>query len=307
LGLRQVPHGHTIVIDDDGQGDIQVTADGRGFTFTGVTSITVFGGNNRNFVFYTLRGDLQQSENLQVHLRQGGGLFTGLLRGNIGGTTTNGNLTIGLDHGAGNSQALFMDEGDIEAGSSLDYMEDFGGNASGTAKTVTSQVSVEGDVFGTANFNFHTGSNTGFANRETLNFFQSGNNPLGGAGLPGFISGSETVLVSGTTQAPGFIHDSFNFDGTITGRLVVAEVAGSNSASSSLRPSNSLIESFNLTSFSTGGLVPIENNQPHSNGTEELDVLPPGPTFSVVGTIDRAFGSSASTNDPSQVFISNTP
>jgi hypothetical protein len=113
-------------------------------------------------------------------------------------------------------------------------------------------------------------------------------------------------VASGTTQAPGSINDTLDFDGTLTGLLIVTEVASSNSATDNLRPSNSLTEGFLLSVGSTGRLIPIENNQQHSKGTEFLGVSPSPAALSVVGLIDRAFGSSASTSDPSQVIISNT-
>jgi hypothetical protein len=298
MGNTQLNHNHSVTILDDGKGDFTVTIDGSTTSFSGVTSLTFFGGNKADHVVYELTGDLQQTETLAFHLRQGNDTFSGLLLGNIGhtsgGTTTNGALNLSVDHGPGNDVASLVDLGKVLSGSSLNYTENFGGNATGVANRVASTVLIEGDVAGTASFDFTTGQSNAFANRETLNFVQLGN-------ITG--SGVETVTAHGTTRSPGFIHDTFDFNGQLKGTLVVSEQAGTTSTS---RAFNTLDEEITLNSGSNGSLFPMENNQPRSKGTETLNVFKSGsPT--VVGTIDQAFpGSTATTNDPADVTITKT-
>jgi hypothetical protein len=298
VGSTQLNQNHTVTILDDGKGDITLIADGFTGTFTGITAITFFGGNKKDTLTYILTGNLQQTESLAFHLRQGNDTFAGILQGDIGntsgGTTTNGILNLNIDHGPGNDTSTLQVLGNVLAGSQLTDAENFGGNATGTANTVTSTVIVQGNVLGNANFSFQTGGSTSFANKETLNFIQVGN-----------VRGAETVTAQGTTESPGFIHDTYLFTGQLTGTLTVTEDAGSSSTN---RATNTLNEQFTLDSGSSGTLTAVENNQPKSKGTEVLDVfkLPPV-TTTVTGIIDQAIGSTAVTNDPAEVTIIPTP
>jgi hypothetical protein len=298
LGNTQLNQNHTLSITDFGNGFVLVNADGIGGFFTNVTSITFFGGNKTDSVRYTLLGDLQQTESVSIHLRQGNDSFVGLLQGNIGATSgstsTPGSLNLNVDHGPGNDTSTLLAAGNVRVGSLLNYSEDFGGNATNTPNTVSATDIVLGNILGTANFNYITGGSTSFANKESLNFFQFGN-----------ISGTETVLAKGTTKAPGFIHDFVLFNGTLTGTLFVTENAGSDTTN---RATNTLNEVLTLNSGSTGSLTAVENNEPRSLGTENLTInktTPPKPTIS--GLLEQAFGSTAITNDPTDVMTVSTP
>jgi hypothetical protein len=316
---------HHIAIYDDGAEGITVYDDvfagGRILSFTGVSGIWVSGGDNHDDIGYVLTGNLQIVNYLGVTLKPANDTFTASLFGNIGNaalnnriadiggrTSTNGWMQIFVGETAssavsrrvahpGGGQpvtdtvALFVD-GNIQDGSRLSFSTEVGGS---------NIVRVSGDVRGDANFFF---SNTdpfslfsktnGSLGPHTVDFVQTGN-----------ISGSETVGMEVFPVATVGITYRFSFTGQLTGQLKLIEVVPSSAAHP---PVNTLDEEFHLADGSTGTLSASENNQPHSLGTETLNVFKNGRvTTRVTGTIDQAFGSTPSTNDPGEVTITATP
>jgi hypothetical protein len=289
VGPLQVNSSHFAHVFDDGAGDITVVADGVTTTATGITSISMSGGNFVDQMAYTLTGNLKQSQSLAVKLN-GKDRFNGILIGTIGDATTgkNGFMNILVTDGVGNDVAGLSVGGAVLKGSTLSYANNFGVGP-GVANSV-GVVDVLGNIAGTANFDFTTGQSATTPNKESLIFNQFSN-----------ISGTESVFAHGFTEAGGFINDTIRFSGQLTGFLSVRELATSNPI---FRATNHLFEQFTLQNGSTGKLSASEDNAPGSLGTETLNVFKNGTvTASVLGLIQEAFGSTATTNDPAEVFI----
>jgi hypothetical protein len=289
VGPLQLNSSHFAHVFDDGAGDITVVADGTTTSVTGITSISLRGGNFVDQMAYTLTGNLKQTESLAVKLN-GRDRFSGILLGTIGDATTskNGNMNIQVIDTPGNDVAGLSVSGAVLKGSTLNYANNFGVGG-GIANSV-GVVDVLGNIAGTANFDFTTGQSATIPNKESLIFDQSSN-----------ISGTESVFAHGFTEAGGFINDTIRFSGQLTGFLSVRELATSNPF---LRATNHLFEQFTLQNGSTGKLSASEDNAPGSLGTETLNVFKNGTvTASVLGLIQQEFGSTATTNDPAEVHI----
>jgi hypothetical protein len=289
VGTAQLNSSHFVHIFDDGAGDITVVADGVTTTATGITSISLSGGKFVDVMAYTLTGNLKQAESLTAKLNDRD-VFNSILLGSIGDakTSTPGALNIQVNDSPGHDQVGLSVAGGVLKGSLLNYANNFGVGA--IASNSFCGVNVLGNIAGVADFDFTTGQSAGIANKESLIFSQFGN-----------ISGTENVTAHGVTRAPGFINDSFSFNGQLTGTLNVQERAGSNIF---FRAVNHLSEQFTLQNGSTGRLFVLEDNQPRSAGTEVVNVFKNGTvTVGPGGFIDEAVGSTAATNDPGQVVI----
>jgi hypothetical protein len=288
VGPAQLNSSHFVHVFDDGAGDITVVADGVTANFTGINCISLSGGNLVDQLTYTLTGNLKQSESLTVKLNPHD-RFNGILLGTIGDarTGTKGNLNIQVNDSPGFDVAGLSVDGAVLSGSTLNYANNFG--VGGIANSV-GVVDVLGTIAGTANFDFTTGQSAVIPNKESLIFEQLGN-----------ISGVERVQAHGFTRAGGFINDNIQFSGQLTGFLGVRELGTSNPV---VRATNHLFEQFALQNGSNGKLSASEDNVPGSLGTETLNVFKSGTvTASVLGLIEHAFGSTATTNDPTEVHI----
>jgi hypothetical protein len=289
VGPAQLNSSHFVHVFDDGVGDITVVADGVTTTATGITSISLSGGNFVDQMAYTLTGNLKQSQSLSVKLNPQD-RFNGILLGTIGdaATSKNGNMNIQVIDSPGFDVAGLSVTGAVLKGSTLNYANNFGVGG-GIANSV-GIVDVLANIAGTAHFDFTTGQSPIIPNKESLIFQQFGN-----------ISGTESVFAHGVTEAGGFINDNISFSGQLTGFLSVRELATSNPV---LRATNHLFEQFALQNGSTGKLSASEDNGSSCLGTETLNVFKNGTvTASVLGLIERAFGSTATTNDPTEVII----
>jgi hypothetical protein len=289
VGPAQLFSSHFVHIFDDGAGDISLQIDGATSSFTGINNISLSGGRLVDVMAYTLTGNLKQTESLTVNLNDRD-RFNSILIGSIGDarTGTNGNMNIQVNDSPGNDVVGLTVDGAVLKGSTLNYANNLGVGL--VPSDSTSVVDVFGNIAGAAFFDFTTGQSAGIANKESLIFDQSGN-----------ISGTESVQAHGFTEGPGFINDSISFNGQLTGFLSVRELATSNS----IHPAaNHLSEQFTLQNGSTGHLSASEDNVPGSLGTETLNVFKSGTvTASVLGLIEHAPGSTASTNDPVEVLI----
>jgi hypothetical protein len=289
VGPAQLNSSHFVHIFDDGHGDITVVADGVTTAFTGVNCISLSGGNFVDVMAYTLTGNLKQTESLAVQMN-GTDRFNAILLGTIGDatTSTNGNMNIQVNDSPGNDVVGLSVTGAVLSGSTLNYANNFGVGG-GIANSV-GVVDVLGNIAGTANFDFTTGQSATIPNKESLIFDQFSN-----------ISGTERVQAHGFTEEGGFINDTIRFSGQLTGFLAVRELATSNPV---LRATNHLFEQFTLQNGSNGTLSASEDNVPGSLGTETLNVFKNGTvTASVLGLIEEAVGSTATTNDPAEVHI----
>jgi hypothetical protein len=288
VGSAQVFSSHFAHVFDDGAGDITVVADGVTTTATGITNISMSGGKFVDVMAYTLTGNLKQAQTLTVNLNDRD-RFNGFLFGTIGDGVTgkNGIMNIQVNDTPGNDVVGLSVTGGVLKGSTLNYANNFGVGP-GIANSV-GVVSVLGNIAGTANFDFTTGQSATIPNKESLIFDQFSN-----------ISGTESVFAHGFTEAGGFINDTIRFSGQLTGFLSVRELGTSNPF---LKATNHLFEQFTLQNGSTGKLSASEDNA-GSLGTEILNVFKSGTvTASVQGLIVHAFGSTATTNDPAEVFI----
>jgi len=289
VGPAQLFSSHFVHVFDDGAGDITVVADGVTTAVSGINSISLSGGKFVDVMAYTLTGNLKQSESLAVKLN-GRDRFNAILLGTIGDAATgkNGNLNIQVNDSPGNDVAGLSVAGAVLKGSTLNYANNFGVGG-GIANSV-GVVDILGNIAGTANFDFTTGQSAVIPNKESLVFDQFGN-----------ISGTERVEAHGFTEAGGFINDTIRFSGQLTGFLGVRELGTSNPV---LRATNHLFEQFTLQNGSNGQLSASEDNVPGSLGTETLNVFKNGTvTAKVLGLIEEAFGSTATTNDPAEVKI----
>jgi hypothetical protein len=289
VGPAQLFSSHFVHIFDDGAGDVTVVADGVTTAFTGINCINLSGGKLVDVMAYTLTGNLKQTESLTVKLNDRD-LFNSFLFGTIGdaATGTNGNMNIQVNDSPGNDRVGLSVGGGVLKGSTLNYANDFGGN-SGTTNSFGGVI-VLGNIAGTANFDFTTGQSAVIPNKESLVFDQFSN-----------ISGVERVEAHGFTRSGGFINDTIRFSGQLTGFLAVRELGTSNPV---LRATNHLFEQFTLQNGSNGQLSASEDNFPGSLGTEIVNVFKNGTvTAKVLGLIEEAFGSTASTNDPTEVGI----
>jgi hypothetical protein len=289
VGPAQLNSSHFVHVFDDGAGDITVVADGLTITVPGINCINLSGGNLVDQMAYTLTGNLKQTESLAVKMN-GRDRFNAILLGTIGdaATSKNGNMNIQVNDSPGNDVAGLSVTGAVLSGSTLNYANNFGVGG-GIANSV-GVVAVLGNVAGTANFDFTTSQSAVIPNKESLIFDQFGN-----------ISGVERVQAHGFTRAPGFINDTIRFSGQLTGFLGVRELGTSNPV---LRATNHLFEQFALQNGSNGQLSASEDNVPGSLGTETVNVFKNGTvTARVLGLIEHAFGSTASTNDPTEVGI----
>jgi hypothetical protein len=288
VGPGQLNSNHFVHVFDDGAGDITVVADGSTAFFNGINCIKLSGGNFVDVMAYTLTGNLKQTESLAVKLN-GRDRFNAILLGTIGdaATSKNGNMNIQVNDSPGNDVAGLSVTGAVLSGSTLNYANNFG--VGGIANSV-GVVNVLGNIAGTTNFDFTTGQSAFLPNKESLIFDQFGN-----------ISGTERVQAHGFTRAGGFINDTIRFNGQLTGFLAVRELGTSNPI---LKATNHLFEQFTLQNGSNGQLSASEDNVPGSLGTEILNVSKNGTvTANVLGLIQHAFGSTATTNDPAEVHI----
>jgi hypothetical protein len=289
VGPAQLNSSHFVHLFDDGHGDITVVADGVTTAVTGINNISLSGGNFVDVMAYTLTGNLKQTESLAVKLN-GRDRFNGILLGTIGDakTGTNGTMNIQVNDSPGFDEAGLSVAGAVLKGSTLNYANDFG--VGGIVANSVGVVDVLGNIAGTANFDFTTGQSAVIPNKESLVFDQFGN-----------ISGTERVEAHGFTEAGGFINDTIRFSGQLTGFLGVRELGTSNPV---LRATNHLFEQFTLQNGSNGKLSASEDNVPGSLGTETLNVFKNGTvTASVLGLVEEALGSTATTNDPAEVKI----
>jgi hypothetical protein len=289
VGLAQLNSSHFAHVFDDGAGDITVQADGVTTSVSGITSINLSGGRLVDVMAYTLTGNLKQTESLTVTLNDRD-RFNSILFGTIGDakTSKNGIMNIQVNDSPGNDVVGLSVTGGVLKGSTLNYANNFG--VGGVVANSGGVVEVLGNIAGTANFDFTTGQSATIPNKESLVFDQFSN-----------ISGTERVEAHGFTKAGGFINDTIRFNGQLTGFLSVRELATSNPISPA---TNHLFEQFNLQNGSTGKLSASEDNVPGSLGTETMNVFKNGTvTASVLGLIQQAFGSTATTNDPAEVHI----
>jgi hypothetical protein len=289
VGPAQLNSNHFVHVFDDGAGDVTVVADGVTKFFNGINCINLSGGKFVDVMAYTLTGNLKQTESLAVKLN-GRDRFNAILLGTIGDARTgrNGNMNIQVNDSPGNDVAGLSVTGAVLGGSTLNYANDFGVGG-GIANSV-GVVDVLGNIAGNANFDFTTGQSAVIPNKESLIFDQLSN-----------ISGVERVQAHGFTRAPGFINDTIRYSGQLTGFLGVRELGTSNPV---VRATNHLFEQFTLQNGSNGQLSASEDNVPGSLGTETLNVFKNGTvTAKVLGLIEEAFGSTASTNDPAEVKI----
>jgi hypothetical protein len=288
VGPAQLNSSHFVHVFDDGAGDITVVADGVTTSVNHITSISLSGGNLVDQMAYTLTGNLKQTESLTVKLNDRD-QFNSFLFGTIGDAKSgkNGIMNIQVNDSPGNDVVGLSVTGGVLKGSTLNYANDFGVGV-GIANSV-SVVDVLGNIAGTANFDFTTGQSATIPNKESLVFDQFSN-----------ISGTERVDAHGFTRGGGFINDTIRFNGQLTGSLAVQELGTSNPF---LRATNHLFEQFTLQNGSTGKLSASEDNA-GSLGTEAINVFKNGTvTASVLGLIQQAFGSTATTNDPAEVHI----
>jgi hypothetical protein len=288
VGPAQVNASHFVHVFDDGAGDISVQADGVTTSVKGITSINMSGGKFVDVMAYTLTGNLKQTESLTVTLNDRD-RFNSFLFGTIGDGKSgkNGIMNIQVNDTPGNDVVGLSVTGGVLKGSTLNYANNFG--VGGVAANSVGVVDVLGNIAGTANFDFTTGQSATIPNQESLVFDQFGS-----------ISGTERVDAHGFTSAGGFINDTIRFNGQLTGSLAVRELATSNPL---LRATNHLFEQFTLQNGSTGKLSASEDNA-GSLGTEAINVFKNGTvTASVLGLIQQAFGSTATTNDPAEVHI----
>jgi hypothetical protein len=287
VGPVQLNSSHFVHVFDDGHGDITVVADGVTTSFTGINSISLSGGRFVDAMAYTLTGNLKQSESLAVKMNDRD-RFNAILLGTIGDTGKIGNMNIQVTDSPGNDVAGLSVSGGVLKGSTLNYANDFG--QGGVVANSVGVVDVLGNIAGTANFDFTTGQSATLPNKESLIFDQFSN-----------ISGIERVEAHGFTEAGGFINDTIRFTGQLTGFLAVRELGTSNPI---FRATNHLFEQFTLQNGSNGQLSASEDNVPGSLGTETLNVFKNGTvTAKVLGLIEEAFGSTATTNDPAEVHI----
>src|SRR5262249_32014774 len=166
VGPAQLNSSHFAHVFDDGAGDVTVVADGVTTAVTGITSISLSGGNLVDVLAYTLTGNLKQTEGLAVRLNPRD-RFNALLLGTIGDATTStkGNLNIQVNDSPGNDVVGLSVRGAVLSGSTLTYANNFG--LGGTTNSV-GVVDVLGTIAGTANFDFTTGPSAGIANKESL-------------------------------------------------------------------------------------------------------------------------------------------
>jgi hypothetical protein len=116
---------NTVVIFDDGAGNVQVTMDGQTFpTFTGVTSITIqtFGG--RDMVDYWLTGPVVGSETVVADMGRQADTFTAHMDG---GTIAADSRLIIQAFGDGGGDIITLEAQNVNVGANALFEVDFVG------------------------------------------------------------------------------------------------------------------------------------------------------------------------------------
>jgi hypothetical protein len=302
----QVNKNHTVIILDDGRGDITVTADGVTQNFTGIHSITVNGGNKKDNVAYTLTGDLRGNESLSVNLKQGSDTFTGIIAGNIlgqaakGGFSVSGSLAMQVDGGPGRDTITLTGTSDVQENGTLTFGARSGpGTAPGAA----------GPGKDAINVNFFTGTIAGLVDLD-LGAGQGGlDAPVTAVTILDNVAttGMLRANLLGSTGSLGRINDNFTYSGQLKGTLDVTEngSAGNDSLNINVNLAAGSIPIVQAAENGFGGndkLALNVTNKPLSPGAGQL-------RLSIQGKLDGGAGfDTATTNlSPPDVMIVNVP
>lgn len=129
-----VKQAHSIQIMDDGKGDVSVTADGMSSSFTGISSVSIKGGNKADSVFYMLTGPVAQGVNVTADLRGGTNSFVALVPQDIkaGGSAS---FAVKNSSGGGKDSVAVNVLGGVESGGSLAVVVN-PSNGSGASESV---------------------------------------------------------------------------------------------------------------------------------------------------------------------------
>ena len=125
---------HSIQIMDDGKGDVSVTADGMSSSFTGISSVSIKGGNKADSVFYMLTGPVTQGVSVTADLKGGTNSFVALVPQDIkaGGSV---GFTVKNSSGTGKDSVAVNVLGAVESGGSLAVIVN-PSNGSGASESV---------------------------------------------------------------------------------------------------------------------------------------------------------------------------
>ena len=230
LTLQGDASNSTMLVSDDGHGDIQVTLNGHKTSYTGVQQILINSKTGSDVIDYTLTNPLTTSEQLKLNLGTG----NDQVKLNFTKGVTAPTLGISLNGGGGDRT--------VEA--------DFGA-ITNTDLTLAAQLGSDWDHFTTS----FKGAITGHA--------KVGVNVLGGTGFEdvnvnvnGNIGAQAQMSVNaklGRQEATAHV----NYTGQLAGNLSVALQGGSSW--------NWLESHFNLTPGSTGALLAQELGGPESD------------------------------------------
>ena len=224
---------HNIQIMDDGKGDVSVTADGVSSSFTGISSISIKGGNKADTVFYQLTGPVTQGVNVSADLRGGNNAFIALV------------------------------QKDIQAGGSVNFMVQ---NSSGTGRDAVA-VNVLGGVASGGSLGVLVNPSNGGGASESVNLV--GNKTIAGTVMIDLEGTSkndlESVNISDNIDTTGFVlvtergkpgndTETINFSGQDKGTLVLQADGGPGADTINIQA--------NLATGSSGAVIASEMGGP---------------------------------------------
>ena len=229
LTLTGDANASTMIVRDDGHGDVKATLNGHLTSFTGVQQILINSKTANDKIDYALTGALTTSEQLrlslgsgndQVHLDFTKGVSAPSLKINVDGGA--GNQSIGADFGAITNTQLQLA---ANLGNGWDHFSaSFHGNLAGTAHA---DVNVHGG-HGIEGVNVQANGNIGAAAQLSVEAYLGTSNNTAHVNYTGKLDGRLAILEQGGPSW-NWLETHVNLTPGSTGSVYVRELGGPSS------------------------------------------------------------------------------